>query len=166
MRKKQYCHFCSDTLEERFFEGRPRLFCAKCNEPIYENPVPATCLIVTGQEKRVLLVKRNVEPQIGFWCLPGGFIELGETPEASALRELKEETGLTGEIDHLLDVVSNPSKLYHTVLIACYVVRHFSGELIAGDDASETQFFPFQALPEIAFKSHEKLLNKFYLKIQ
>lgn len=162
MKKKQYCHFCGDTLEDKFFEGRTRLFCASCNEPIYENPVPATCVIVTDQEKRILLVKRSVEPRIGLWCLPGGFIELGETPKASALRELKEETGLTGTIDRLFSVISNPSKLYDTVVIICYIVRHFSGELMAGDDASDTQFFPFKALPEIAFKSHENLLKKFF----
>lgn len=165
MPKKNHCHFCGGSLETRVLEHRNRLFCIRCDAPIYENPVPATCVIVTVPEKSVLLVKRNVEPKIGFWCLPGGFIELGEAPEASALRELKEETGLSGKIDRLFDVIAHPSALYDTVLIICYTVSCFSGDPIAGDDASDARFFSFKALPEIAFKSHEKLINRFFDEI-
>lgn len=162
VRKKTHCHFCGDTLEQRVFENRNRLFCVRCDTPIYENPVPATCLIVTDADDQVLLVKRNVDPQKGFWCLPGGFIELGEKPEASALRELKEETGLSGEIGLLFDVLSHPNPFYGTVLIICYTVSRFSGEPVAGDDAADARFFSFKALPEIAFKSHARLIGEFF----
>jgi ADP-ribose pyrophosphatase YjhB (NUDIX family) len=103
---------------------------------------------------RVLLVKRSVEPKKGFWCLPGGFMELGETPEHAALRELREETGLAGKIDMLLGVSANPSALYHTVLMVGYLVKSYSGNLIAGDDANDAAHFHYNKLPEIAFESH------------
>jgi len=136
-----------------------RLFCTSCNEPLYENPVPVTCLVVIDDQKRILLVKRSAEPKKGFWCLPGGFMELGETPEQGALRELKEETGLIGQIDMLLGVAINSSALYHTVLMMGYLVRNYSGTLIAGDDASEAAYFHLDDLPEIAFKSHRSFIR-------
>ncbi|QTA90268.1 NUDIX hydrolase [Desulfonema magnum] len=160
--KKKYCHFCSGHLIEKLWEGRVRLFCNHCNMPIYENPTPATCLVVPDNKDRVLLVKRSVDPKKGYWCLPGGFMELGETPEESALRELKEETGLSGEISSLLGVVSAPSALYDTILMLGYSVSPSFGTLIAGDDASDVAYFHSHELPEIAFDSHAKFIRIYY----
>jgi len=86
-------------------------------------------------------------------------VELGETPEQGALRELKEETGLTGQIQMLLGVSSNPSSSYHTVIMMGYLVRNYSGTLIAGDDASEAAYFCLDDLPEIAFASHRSFIR-------
>jgi len=144
------------------FEGSLRLFCEQCNEPLYENPIPATCLVVVDNRNRVLLVKRSVEPKKGFWCLPGGFMELGETPEKSALRELKEETGLSGQIDMLLGVSSNSSAQYHTVLMVGFLVKSYTGTLVAGDDADDAASFYYDELPEIAFESHAKFIRIYY----
>jgi ADP-ribose pyrophosphatase YjhB (NUDIX family) len=162
MRKKNYCHFCGTKLTEKIFEGCLRLFCEQCNEPLYENPIPATCLVVVDNRNRVLLVKRSVEPKKGFWCLPGGFMELGETPEKSALRELKEETGLSGQINMLLGVSSNPSAQYHTVLMIGFLVKSYTGNLVAGDDADDAASFYYDELPEIAFESHSKFIRQYY----
>jgi len=162
MRVKRYCPYCRAGLVEKFWEGALRRYCDHCNEPIYENPLPATCMVVVDTEDRVLLVKRSVAPQKGFWCLPGGFMELGETPEKAALRELKEETGLSGRIDMLLGVSANPSSLYHTVLMVGYLVKSYSGNLIAGDDADDTVFFYYNDLPEIAFESHASFIRMYY----
>ncbi len=162
MRGKRYCPYCGIGLIEKFCEGALRRFCNRCNEPIYENPLPATCLVVVDAEDRVLLVKRSVDPKKGFWCLPGGFMELGETPEQAALRELKEETGLAGKIDMLLGVLTNPSALYHSVLIVGYLVKSYSGSLIAGGDANDTALFHMNELPEIAFESHASFIRMYY----
>lgn len=90
-------------------------------------------------------------------------MELGETPETAALRELKEETGLDGQIEMLLGVYSNPSQLYHTVLMVGYLIHTYSGTPIAGDDADEVAFFHYDELPEIAFESHMKFIKMYYL---
>ena len=162
MRKKTYCHFCGKQLTEKLLEGNVRLFCERCSVPIYENPIPATCLVVINSMEKVLLVKRSAEPKKGFWCLPGGFIELGETPEEAALRELKEETGLSGRIDMLLGATSNHSLQYDTVLMVGYLVESYSGALKAGDDASDAAYFYPDELPEIAFKSHMRFIRIYY----
>jgi len=119
-------------------------------------------MVVVDNKDRVLLVKRSVAPKKGFWCLPGGFVELGETPEKAALRELKEETGLAGSIDMLLGVSANPSALYHTVLIVGYLVKSYFGNLIAGDDANDAAYFHYNELPEIAFESHASFIRMYY----
>jgi ADP-ribose pyrophosphatase YjhB (NUDIX family) len=162
MQKKNYCYHCGAPLEQLFIEGKVRPYCPQCREPIYENPVPATSLIVTDSQNALLLVKRSVEPKIGYWCLPGGFIELGEAPDQAALRELKEETGLSGKIDRLLGVTSDTSDRYGTILMVGYRVKEFSGILKPGDDASAVAYFMSDDLPEIAFSSHRHFIRKFY----
>ena len=162
MQKKIYCHYCGGRLSQKFMEGKNRLFCESCNKPIYENPVPASCIVVPNNKGNVLLVKRSVEPKKGYWCLPGGFMELGENPDQSALRELEEETGLSGRIDMLLGITSNVSPVYFTVLMMGYLVKDYTGTLKAGDDAADAAWFHPEELPEIAFESHLKFIRTYY----
>ena len=89
-------------------------------------------------------------------------MELGEAPEKSALRELKEETGLSGQINMLLGVSSNPSAQYHTVLMVGFLVKSYTGTLVAGDDADDAASFYYDELPEIAFESHAKFIRIYY----
>jgi 8-oxo-dGTP diphosphatase len=160
--QKKYCHFCSASLIKKECEGSLRLFCESCDEPIYENPIPATAVVVIDNKERLLLVKRSVEPKIGHWCLPGGFMELGETPEQGALRELEEETGLIGKIDRLIDVSTSPNPFYITVVLIGYLILKHSGTLIAGDDASDVAYYSYDKLPEIAFESHKHFIEEYY----
>jgi ADP-ribose pyrophosphatase YjhB (NUDIX family) len=133
-----------------------------CERPIYENPIPATCVVVINSDKRILLVRRSVEPKIGEWCLPGGFLELGETPERGALRELAEETGLKGEIESLLGVRTTPSVLYQSILMVAFSISEFQGQAVAGDDADEAHWFSYKDLPPIAFDSHRFFIDRYF----
>jgi ADP-ribose pyrophosphatase YjhB (NUDIX family) len=159
MRNKTHCHYCGNRLTKKPWEGRNRLFCDACDLPVYENPIPAACMVTIDDTERVLLVKRSVDPKKGFWCLPGGFMELDETPEGAGLRELREETGLTGQIDMLLGVLTHPSRNYDTILMTGFLVRSFTGEPVAGDDADAVAWFPLGHLPEIAFESHRQFIK-------
>jgi len=121
-------------------------------------------MVVVSSAGQLLLVKRSIDPKKGQWCLPGGFIELDESPEAGALRELSEETGLNGTIEALLGVKTTPSSLYHSVLMVGYLITDYQGRLMAGDDAADVRWFPLDGLPPIAFDSHRQFVDQ-YLKV-
>ena len=118
-------------------------------------------MVVVNANDQVLLVKRSIDPKKGQWCLPGGFIEQGEHPDAGALRELAEETGLSGTIKMLLGVCTTPSSQYHSVLMVGYLIAAPQGRLTAGDDASDVRWFYCDELPPIAFESHRRFVDQY-----
>lgn len=158
-REKHFCHFCGHPLALKLAEGRERLWCESCQAPLYENPVPATALVVVDESERICFVKRGVEPHKGGWCLPGGFIEIGESPEEGALRELLEETSLEGRIGDLLGVTVSRTFANNCVLLVGYLVRDYAGTPAAGDDATDIGFFAEEDFPEIVFESHKRFVR-------
>ena len=158
MTTRIFCAQCGNRLEHRTIEGRTRLCCPRCKSISYENPIPATAAVVIDSDRRLLLVRRSVDPGKGLWCLPGGFMEIGETPEQCVLRELQEETGLSGKIDRFIGIEMSKSSLYESVLVAAYIISGWKGLIRAGDDAEEARFFPGNRLPEIAFNSHLRFI--------
>ncbi len=155
-----FCPRCGSKLEIRRLECRERGFCPACRVVHYENPVPATAVVAFNERNELLLVRRAVEPGKGKWCLPGGFQELGETPEQCARREFKEETGLDARVQELiaLEMGFNPSA--REVLVAGYRVLVCGGKLQAGDDAMAAAYFPLDGLPELAFQSHARIIER------
>jgi len=159
VRTKHYCHVCGNRLTKKLMEDYERLFCPQCQYPVYENPIPATAAVVFNENHEVLLVKRTVEPKTGQWCLPGGFVEMGESPEDGCLRELKEETGLEGEIHRWAGNVLSSSPVYQWVIVMGYSIKNVRGRLTAGDDCSEAVFYNLETMPPIAFSSHRQILK-------
>lgn len=160
MKVKRFCPYCGKKVIEKTLGGKVHYYCPECDCIHYENPLPAVAVLVLNQQNQLLLVKRSVEPAKGAWCLPGGFIEIDESIEEAALRELEEETGLKGEIGGLVDFFSQRSQYYGAILIFGYRVKILGGELKAGDDAQEVSFYDLNALPPIAFLSHQRLIEK------
>lgn len=93
------------------------------------------------------------------WCLPMGFAEVSETIEQSALRELKEETGIKGKIVSLLDATSHIGDFYGNTITISFLVKMTGGILKAGDDAADAKWFPLCDLPPLAFESNRNALN-------
>lgn len=96
-----------DHFERRIPDGdnRERLVCARCEFIHYQNP-KIVAGAVCSWDNRILLAKRAIEPRKGFWTLPAGYMELGETTEQAAEREAREEACATIEIDRLLALYS------------------------------------------------------------
>jgi ADP-ribose pyrophosphatase YjhB (NUDIX family) len=93
------------------------------------------------------------------WCLPIGFAELGETIAEAALRELLEETAVTGRMVRLIDADSWPSTFYGDLLVVTFEVEKLVGLETPGDDAEEVGYFPLDQLPPLAFPSNEKAIR-------
>jgi ADP-ribose pyrophosphatase YjhB (NUDIX family) len=155
----KFCPICAGPLKREVVENIRRLRCQKCGEIHYENPKPSAALLVRNEAGEILLVRRNVDPGAGRWCLPGGFVEMGETVQDAARRELLEETGLEGELLGVVDAASKLNGYYGDVVVIAFEARVTGGELRPGDDAAEARYFATDHLPDIAFGSHEKFIR-------
>jgi 8-oxo-dGTP diphosphatase len=123
-------------------------------------PVPAVGVVCLRGDQ-VLMIRRGTPPRQGEWSLPGGRIEAGERMVDAALRELLEETGVTAEIVGLLDVVDGvyPEIDRHYVLID-YLARWVAGDPVAGDDADEARFMPFdEAMRRVSWGETRRILG-------
>lgn len=140
---------CIDTKEEGIMSN-------------YKNPVPTVDIIIEmeeeGQEGIVLIQRKN--PPLG-WAIPGGFIDYGETIEAAAIREAKEETGLEVTLKDLLYVYSDPKRdpRQHTVSIVFIAAGR--GKLQAADDATDAAIFPLNQLPSPLCFDHHSILQDY-----
>ena len=134
----------------------------------YDYPRPmltADCMVVNDRDE-ILLVRRGNEPFKGCWALPGGFMEMVETIERCAVRELEEETGLhVSEQDiKLIGVYSAPDRdpRGRTVTAAFSLTLSHSATqslpIAAGDDAAEVRWWPLNALPPLAF-DHAQIVS-------
>jgi 8-oxo-dGTP diphosphatase len=125
----------------------------------HDRPWPTTDCVVFDEQGRVLLIRRKHEPYKGHYALPGGFIEVGETAEQCALRELKEETGITANNLKLIGVYSNPNRdpRHHTIT-AAYLVSVHGQAPTAGDDAAAAEFVHDATKEKLAF-DHDLILR-------
>lgn len=161
----QYCSACGQPVTTAIPDGdnRPRAVCTSCSTVHYQNPkIVAGCVPEHGG--RILLCRRAIEPRRGFWTVPAGFMELGETLAEAALRETREEALASVDIGPLFAVVD--------VVHAGQVHVFFSGtlphpEFGAGAETLETRLFPVADIPwsELAFPSIRIALER-YLEIR
>ena len=139
----------------------------------YNFPRPAvttdTLVFRAGKECiEVLLVKRKKEPYKDFWALPGGFLEIEETPIEGAKRELKEETSL--HIDVLKEVGTfgeiDRDPRGRTITIVFYTFITNNGQIAkANTDAAEIRWFSINRIPEMAF-DHSEIFKEGLLKLK
>ncbi len=155
----KYCPICAGPLQREFIQDARRLRCQRCGEIHYENPKPSVAVLCRNELGEILLVERNIDPGVGRWCLPGGFLEMGETVQEAALRELKEETGLEGRLIRVVDAASKINGYYGDVVVIAFEAHIIGGSLSAGDDAAQVKFFPPDQLPDIAFGSHQRFIG-------
>ena len=140
-------------------DNRQRLVCPDCEYVAYENPKVVVGVVATWEDK-VLMCKRAIEPRLGYWTLPAGFMEMGETPQEGAAREAWEEAYAKLEIIDLLAVYS----LRHISQLQLFFrARLTSPDVSAGPESEDVGLFTFDRLPatDLAFPSVHWAIDHF-----
>lgn len=131
----------------------------------YQYPRPsvtADCIVVTHDDiAKVLLIQRKNEPYKGCWAFPGGFLNMDETTQQCAIRELEEETGL--KVNNVIQVGAyskvDRDPRGRTITVA-YLAMIEKATLVVGfDDAAKAEWFPIDKLPQLAFDHAEILAD-------
>lgn len=124
----------------------------------YRNPTPTVDVIVHHNDQ-ILLIERKNEP-VG-WALPGGFVDEGEMVETAAIREVKEETNIDIELEHLLYVYSSPDRDIRQHNLSVVFTAHSTQDPTAGDDANKAVFFSVKDLPTPIVFDHIEIIEDF-----
>ncbi len=160
----RFCPRCGGPLESRKLKvNEPeRLVCQKCSFIFYLDPKVVAGAIFTI-ENRVVLLRRGIEPAMGKWVFPGGYVDRGESVKDAAIRETKEESDLDVRLRSLLGVYSYPRS---RDVIVVYSAEVAGGELKALDESIEARSFSIPELPweDLAFLSTREALED-YLKL-
>ncbi|UJJ30677.1 NUDIX hydrolase [Halopseudomonas maritima] len=159
----KFCSECGQSVTARVPDGdtRSRFICDHCQTIHYQNPrIVAGCLAV--HEQQVLLCRRAIEPRMGYWTLPAGFMENGETTEEAALRETWEEARARLQSQQLYMLFNLPH--------INQVYMFFRGELAdldfsAGEESLEVRLFHETDIPwdELAFPTIGKTLKQYFI---
>ena len=158
----KYCAHCGATVELRIPPGDnlPRHVCVQCATIHYLNPrLVVGC--VGEWQGRILLCRRAIEPRLGRWTLPAGFMENGESTTQAALRETLEEACARVEIDDLFALINVP---YINQVHLFYRGRLLDTDFAAGAESLETALFSEEDIPwqDLAFRSVTRCLKAYF----
>lgn len=138
------------TFERSVPEGdnRERSVCSTCGFIDYVNPKIVAGAVVFNTAGEILMCRRAIEPRVGFWTLPAGFMEQGESVQEAATREAFEEARAVIVIEDLIGVYSVPRISQVQIF---FRARLAEPEISAGPESLEVRFFGLDALPESEF---------------
>jgi 8-oxo-dGTP diphosphatase len=163
----RFCPVCGHPLEQRLLkEGDPpRLVCTSCGYVLYLDPKVAVGTIIHNGDGGIVLVKRAIQPGLGLWVFPGGYVDRGETPQAAAVREAREECGLDVRLDALVNVYAYPGRV---PIIIVYAATMLGGTLCADDECLEAAVFEQDEVPwtALAFPSTSQALKDYFAGIR
>ena len=163
----RFCPKCGGGLDKKIVKSTEpkRLVCQACSFIFYQDPkvVAGTLFTLNGG---IVLLQRGVEPAIGKWVFPGGYVDRGESVRDAAVRETKEESQLDVKLGPLLNVYSYPRS---PNVIVVYTAQVVGGTLTAADESTDARVFPAKEIPwhDLAFDSTKDALNDYirsYLK--
>ena len=158
----KFCSNCAAPITIRIpaDDTRERHVCNSCGSIHYQNPRNVVGSIPVHRDQ-VLLCRRAIEPRLGYWTLPAGFMELGESTSAGAVRETLEEAGALVEIGPLYSILNVPhAEQVHLFYLATMSTPHFA----AGEESLEVALFDEKDIPwaEIAFPTVKQTLEWFF----
>lgn len=158
----KFCSVCGQAVCLRVPPGdnRERFVCETCGTIHYQNPRNVVGAVPVWEDK-VLLCRRAIEPRYGYWTLPAGFMEIGETTAEAAARETLEEAGARVEVQHLFSLLNVPH--VHQVHLF-YLARLLDPDIAAGEESLEVRLFDESEIPweDIAFPTVGQTLRFFF----
>ncbi len=141
-------------------DNRERATCTACGTVFYENPINVVGTVPAWGDQ-VLLCRRNIEPRFGFWTLPAGFMEFGESAGEGAARETDEEAGANFELGDLFTVLSVP----RVGQVHLYFHARLTDTVFApGPETTEARLFTEAEVPwdELAFRTVRETLEHYF----
>lgn len=161
-----YCPMCATPLVEKEVSGILRAACSACKFIHFLNPAVVVVVVVQYGET-LLLGRRNIEPSKGMWSFCGGYVELGESLEEAARREVKEEANLDIEPQRLVGVYSTDDGSLVVVAYHTHVSEPQVKSLAAQpEEISELAFFRREEIPLLAFPVHERIMRDWKLSLR
>ncbi|MBB5399574.1 ADP-ribose pyrophosphatase YjhB (NUDIX family) [Paraburkholderia atlantica] len=158
----KFCSVCGHGVSLSIPPGdnRERFVCSSCGTVHYQNPRNVVGTVPVWDDK-VLLCRRAIEPRYGYWTLPAGFMEMGETTAEAASRETLEEAGARVEVQNLFSLLNVPH--VHQVHLF-YMARLLDLDIAAGEESLEVKLFEEHEIPwdEIAFPTVGQTLRFFF----
>ena len=158
----RHCRSCGNKVVYQVpaDDNRERAVCTVCHTIHYENPLNVVGTLPVWNEQ-VLLCRRNIEPRLGFWTLPAGFMELGETTAEGALRETIEEAGARIEMQGLYTLL-NVTRVSQVHLY--YRARLLDLEFDPGPETIEARLFHEHEIPwdQLAFRTVRATLELYF----
>lgn len=153
----KFCPVCGGSLETKVHDHLERLVCSKCDFVFYQNSKPTASAIITNKDGQILLAKRSIKPKLGYWDLPGGFLEDGEDPQEGVRREVREELGVELNVGRIVGIYVDSYDHGITVntINIIYECLIKTGELTPMDDINEVAWFNKDDIPweKIAFEN-------------
>lgn len=158
-----YCNACGHAVEHRVPAGdhQPRHVCPSCGHIQYQNPKIIVGVIPEAADGRILMCRRNIEPRLGLWTFPAGFLEQGETTAVGAAREALEESQAQVEVGQMLMVINVP---YVSHLYVVHCGRLHVESFGPTPESSEVRLMREDEIPwdEIAFPTIFHSLKQFF----
>jgi ADP-ribose pyrophosphatase YjhB (NUDIX family) len=159
VQKNSHCSFCGQSFDAN--QRWPRV-CGACGNTAFLNPLPVA-VILLPVDAGVLLVRRNIEPQIGQLALPGGYMNLGETWQQAGARELFEETGIIIRPAEVREFCVKSAPGGTTLLVFGLAPAMRSQDLPEFVPNEETQEMCLVTLPQdLAFSTHTEALREYF----
>lgn len=155
----KFCPYCGNPTSLKNIHNKNHIACPDCGWVHYEDPKVATAVLIR-QNGSILLTRRVYSPHKGEWTLPAGFMNAHEDPQAAAIRECYEETGLSVNITGIFDIIGGREHARGADMVVIYTADITAGELTAGDDADKVGFFPINNLPMLAFEATQKVIDR------